>query len=84
MTWHLQDAKNNFSKVVQAARREGPQEVTVRGVRAAVVLSVEDYDALRGERPSLADHLLSGPTWDDDMVEAINRRSKSPSRDVAF
>ena len=46
MNWHLQDAKNNFSKVVQKARTEGPQTVTLRGERAAVVLSAEEYDRL--------------------------------------
>lgn len=50
MNWHLQDAKNNFSKVVQRARSEGPQTVTLRGERAAVVLSAEDYDRLAGKR----------------------------------
>jgi prevent-host-death family protein len=49
MNWHLQDAKNNFSKVVQRARGEGPQTVTLRGERAAVVLSAEDYDRLSGK-----------------------------------
>ena len=39
MEWQLQDAKNHFSKVVQNARTEGPQIVTLRGERAAVVLS---------------------------------------------
>ncbi|TAI59496.1 type II toxin-antitoxin system prevent-host-death family antitoxin, partial [Bradyrhizobium sp. Leo170] len=38
MEWPLQDAKNQFSKVVQKARLEGPQVVTLRGERAAVVL----------------------------------------------
>ncbi len=46
MDWQLQDAKNQFSKVVQKARHEGPQEITVRGERTAVVLSARDYDAL--------------------------------------
>jgi prevent-host-death family protein len=46
MNWHLQDAKNNFSKVVQEAIRNGPQTVTLRGQRAAVVLWAEDYDRL--------------------------------------
>lgn len=41
MTWQLQDAKNRFSEVVQRARREGPQIVTLRGGQAAVVLSAE-------------------------------------------
>ncbi len=39
MDWPLQGAKNRFSEVVQRARREGPQTVTLRGERAAVVLS---------------------------------------------
>ena len=38
MEWQLQDAKNRFSKVVQKARQEGPQVVTLRGERAAVIL----------------------------------------------
>ena len=55
--------KNRFSEVVQRARREGPQTVTLRGVRAAVVLSAAEYDALTPQRPSLVDDLLSGPVW---------------------
>lgn len=62
MNWHLQDAKNNFSKVVQRARSEGPQTVTLRGERAAVVLSAEDYDRLSGKKKSLAEYLLTGPS----------------------
>ncbi|HKG82489.1 MAG TPA: type II toxin-antitoxin system Phd/YefM family antitoxin [Beijerinckiaceae bacterium] len=83
MEWQLQDAKNRFSELVQRARQEGPQVVTLRGRRAAVVLSAEAYDALLRERPSLVDHLLAGPSWDDDFVEAVNLRAKSPSRPPA-
>lgn len=84
MEWPLQDAKNQFSRVVQKARSEGPQTVTLRGERAAVVLSAADYDALRAGRPSLVDDLLSGPSWDEDLTEAVTRRPQAPSRDVAF
>lgn len=84
MDWQLQDAKNHFSKVVQCARTEGPQIVTIRGARTAVVLSIEEYDALRAEKPSLVDHLLDGPTWDDGLAETITQRAKTPSRDVEF
>jgi prevent-host-death family protein len=84
VNWHLQDAKNNFSKVVQRAISDGPQTVTLRGRRAAVVLSAEDYDRLVASRPSLAEYLLSGPTWDDELVEEVNRRSKKPSRPLSF
>lgn len=84
MEWQLQDAKNKFSKVVQKARYEGPQEITVRGERMAVVLSARDYDALRAGRPTLVDDLLGGPAWDDGLAEAVDTRAKTSSRDVAF
>jgi len=84
MTWHLQDAKNQFSKLVQKARDEGPQVVTVRGQRAAVVLSAADYDALTGNRPSLVEDLLSGPDWDDELAETVSQRAKLPGRQVEF
>ncbi len=84
MKWQLQDAKNHFSKVVQNARTQGPQIVTLRGERAAVVLSARDYDALTAGRPNIVDALLSGPAWDDELAEAIERRAKTPSRDAAF
>ncbi len=80
MNWHLQDAKNQFSKVVKLAQSEGPQTVTLRGERAAVVISAEEYDKLVGKKPSFVEHLLSGPEWDDDFAEEVNRRSKTPSR----
>lgn len=84
MEWPLQDAKNQFSKVVREAREKGPQVVTLRGAPAVVILSAEDYAALRANRPSLVDHLLAGPPWDDTFANAVDRRDKTPSRDPAF
>lgn len=80
MNWHLQDAKNNFSKLVREAIKNGPQTVTLRGERAAVVLSAEDYDRLQSKKPSLAEFILNGPALNDEIVDEINRRSKAPSR----
>jgi prevent-host-death family protein len=82
MDWQLQDAKNRFSELVNKARREGPQTVTLRGDRAAVVVSAEDYDRLTAARPTLADHLLSGPAWDDAFVVDVNTRHPSGPRDI--
>jgi prevent-host-death family protein len=61
MEWSLQDAEKQFSEVVRKARIDGPQVVTLRGERAAVVLSAADYDALCAYRPTLIDNLLAGP-----------------------
>jgi prevent-host-death family protein len=86
--WQLQDAKNRFSEVVKKARDEGPQTVTVHGQRAAVVVSALEFDALIKPRMSFTDFLLSAPPgenpWPDDVVDAINDRSRDTGRDIAF
>jgi antitoxin Phd len=60
-SWSLQDAKNRFSAVVAAARRE-PQTVTKHGKPAVVVVDAAEFARLRGldtQQPrSFADHLL--------------------------
>jgi prevent-host-death family protein len=82
MNWHLQDARNNLSKVVRKAQTEGPQTVTIRGKRAAIVLSPDEYDQLAGKKKSLAEFLLEGPAWDDETVELVNQRSKDTGRKI--
>ena len=84
MSWQLQDAKNRFSEVVQKAATIGPQIVTVRGKPTAVVLSIAEFERLSATKPSLIDHILSGPPWPDDIVEEMNRRSKVPGRTIEF
>ena len=68
--WSMQDAKNRFSKVVEAARRL-PQTVTRHGKPAAVVMDVLEYERLRHlERvhaPSFVDALLAMPRDDGDF-----------------
>ena len=44
--WPLQDAKNKFSAVVNAALEGEPQHVTRRGRPAVVVIAVKDYERL--------------------------------------
>jgi prevent-host-death family protein len=84
MEWALQHAKNRFSEVVRRARHEGPQVVTLRGERAAVIVSPEAFDQMTAQRPSLVEHLLSGPPWPDDLHSEVTRRAKAPSRPNEF
>ena len=75
--WTLQDAKNRFSAVVEAALAGCPQEVSRRGKPAVVVLSVEEYrrlsaGAMRG-RESFADHLLAFPGGEPERLSATPR-----------
>jgi antitoxin Phd len=79
--WTLQDAKNRFSEVVDAALGGKPQEVTRRGKPAVVVLSASEYARLVSHagqsRGSFADHLLSFPAG------GVPRADSKP-RDVSF
>ena len=79
--WSLQDAKNRFSAVVEAALAGRPQEVTRRGRPAVVVLAVEEYERLvqvaAGRRESVAEHRLHFPG-------AEVERWQAKPRDVAF
>ena len=69
--WSLQDAKNSFSAVVDAAQHGRPQTVTKRGKPAVVVLSVQEYERLHLRQevgtPSFVDHLLSMPQGDTEF-----------------
>lgn len=72
--WSLQDAKNRFSAVVEAAQRGGPQLVTKRGAPAVVVLAAEEYARLKSleeqRAPSFVDHLLAMPR-DDEAFDRL-------------
>jgi len=81
--WTLQDAKNRFSTVVEAALAGSPQEITRRGKTAVMVVSTSDYRRLVGaarlQRGSFADQLLAFPAGPDP--EPIGRADAAP-RDV--
>ena len=85
--WTLQDAKNRFSAVVEAALAGTPQEVTRRGKPAVVVVAAAEYARLvaeaRGSRGSFVAHLLACPTADDPAGAGIPRATVRP-RDVTL
>ncbi len=63
--WSLQEAKNKFSAVVEAASSGTPQTVTKRGKPTVVVVSIAQYERLarKDAKPhrSLVEHLLAMP-----------------------
>ena len=73
--WPLQDAKNRFSALVNAALAGEPQHVTRRGEPAVVVLAVDEYERLRrmerAEAPTFAELLLEIPQ-DDEEFERLS------------
>jgi antitoxin Phd len=79
-TWSVQDAKNRFSEVVEAARRK-PQTVTKHGKPAVVVVAADKYERLRKLRhlkaPSFAEMLLAMPTGGEQFERLEGRMRDS-------
>ena len=53
-SWALHDAKARFSEVVRKAKTEGPQKITVHGREEVVVVSIDEYRRVNGERTGAA------------------------------
>ena len=79
-SWSIQDAKNRFSEVVEAARRK-PQTVTKHGQPAVVIVAADEYERLRKlqhlKAPSFAELLLAMPTGGEDF-ERLEGRMRDP------
>lgn len=78
--WQFQDAKSRLSELVRKATSEGPQEITLHGKPAVVVLSTEMFEKLTGKskKPGLVEFLNNSP------LKGLNiefERDRSPSRD---
>jgi prevent-host-death family protein len=63
--WTLQDAKNRFSAVVDAAQAGKPQLVTKRGRPAVVVVDADEFAKLQqndiATNRAFVEHLLAVP-----------------------
>lgn len=90
MTWALAKAKDNFSKVVDRALREGPQYVTRHGKDCVVIVSCKDFDRLDAgnggesgesvrEYKDFKDWLFNAPV---DFSKLDLTRDRSPMRAV--
>ena len=79
--WQIQEAKNRFSALVDEALRHGPQIITRRGTKTAIVLSVEDYVKLTEEKTSLVEFFQNSQLYGVDLDIT---RSKDPGREVRF
>ena len=70
--WCLQDAKNKFSAVVEAALAGRPQQVTRHGKPTVVVISTTEYERLcrieKAAAPGLAELLLEMPQGGEDFT----------------
>ncbi len=59
--WQLQEAKNKLSEVINLALTEGPQLITRRGEKTAVLLSYQDYEKLCKAQGRLSEFFRESP-----------------------
>jgi prevent-host-death family protein len=79
--WQLQDAKARLSELIKSARSDGPQQVTVHGKPSAVVISVEEYEAMKRQRPGFVEFMRNSPLAGTELVF---ERSDSLIRDITL
>ena len=65
--WQLQEAKAHLSELVKTVQQNGPQQITVHGKPAAVVLSCDDYARLTRKKPSFVDLIRQSPLMGVDL-----------------
>jgi prevent-host-death family protein len=75
-SWQLQEAKDQFSTVVERALTVGHQVVTRHGKPAVVVVSVDEFRRLQPRAQSLSRFLADSPLR--DLGGAPKRRRDTP------
>ena len=65
--WQLQDAKNKFSEVINLALSKGPQLITRRGEKTAVLLSYVEYEKLCKAQGKLSDFFRASPLAESNI-----------------
>ena len=78
MTWQLQEAKNQLSRVVDLALSEGPQTITRHGKPAVVLVDAAQY-ARETRREKLSTVLRECPA-----KEWMPPRDKDTGRSLKF
>jgi prevent-host-death family protein len=79
-SWPLSEAKNKLTELVNLARDCGPQIITRRS-DAFVIIEKRHFDRITGETPSLVEHLLAMPKFDEPVEFP---RSDGQGREVEF
>ena len=77
--WPIHEAKAQFTSLIHAAEKQGPQFISRHGTSVAVILSVADFARLqsRSNRSSLVDFLCSAPS-----LELAPRDLADVTRDI--
>lgn len=78
--WPVQDAKARFSELLETCLREGPQLVTRRGEKAAVLVPMTQWQRLaETSKPTLKELLLTDVARTDDLVPPRRKWRRRPA-----
>ena len=80
--WQAHDAKARFSELLETTLTKGPQIVTRRGVEAAVLIPIEEWNRLqKAARPGVKALLLGpGPRFEDLAPERGTLSRRKPRK----
>ena len=76
--WQLQEAKNKLSEVINLALTIGPQLITRRGEKTAVLISYKEYEKLCKAQGRLSEFFRESP-----LAGASINREKNQNRGVS-
>jgi len=78
-SWQVQDAKARFSEFLDATLKKGPQVVTRRGIQAAVLVPIEEWNRLQqAARPGLKALLLAPEARFENLIPERHRSRRRP------
>lgn len=78
-SWQLQQAKAHFSQVVKEAIANGPQEISLHGKPAVMLISISEYERLTKPKQSFIEFLRQSPLVG---INILIKRNKSQTRKV--
>jgi antitoxin Phd len=82
--WPVQDAKARFSELLETCLRDGPQLVTRRGEKAAVLVPAAQWQRLTNlGKPTLKDLLLTDAGRFDMEIPPRGRKRRRAPRAIA-
>ncbi len=84
------EARQNFARIIERARRGDAIEITRHGEAVAVILSAREYETLTGARPSFSEavrdvrerYRVEGLEIDDDVFEDLRDQGSGRKVDL--
>ena len=75
--WAVAEAKARFSEMIDRALSDGPQTITRKGKRTAVVVSADEWQRKSRRKGNLAEFFLNSPLRNSGIkIERIKSRPR--------